>query len=158
MWHNTTGRLDGHPSLIFIKLTLLEPELGFAPMASNNTSIGGLPLGVAILSVLIGIFGFFVIVLGVLILFGTAAALAGFGVTSAFGMTGTIGGLIVLVIGVIILAVAVGLWNQELWALVLAILVLIFYGVVNYLASSWLALIIVVLLLIYLIAVARHFD
>jgi hypothetical protein len=127
-------------------------------MASNSTSIGGLPLGVAILSVLIGIFGLFVLILGVLILFGTASALAGLGVTSAFGMSGTIGGLIVLIIGVIILAVAVGLWNQELWALVLAILVLLFYGVVDYLASSWLGLIIVVLLLIYLVAVARHFD
>ncbi len=125
-------------------------------MASSG--IGGLPLGVAILAILIGIFGFFVLLLGVLILFGTAAALAGLGVTSAFGLSGTIGGLIVLIIGIIILAVAVGLWNQELWALVLAILVLLFYGVVEFIASAWLGLIIVVLLLIYLIAVARHFD
>jgi hypothetical protein len=127
-------------------------------MASTSNSLGGLPLGVAILAVLIGLFGFFVIILGLLIIFGSAVVLGGVGVTSVFGMSGTIGGIIVLIIGIIILAVAVGLWNQELWALVLAILVLLFYGVVDFIASSWLGLIIVVLLLIYLVAVARHFD
>jgi uncharacterized membrane protein len=122
-------------------------------MASN---LGGLPLGVAILAILIGIFGFFIIVLGLLLLVGVAVS--GVGLASVFGMTGTIAGVIILIIGIIILAVAVGLWNQELWALVLAILVLLFYGVVDFLASSWVGLIIVVLLLIYLVAVARHFD
>lgn len=122
-------------------------------------SIGGLPLGVAILAVLIGIFGFFVIILGLLLLFAAAGVvLGGVGVASVFGMTGTIAGIIVLIVGIIILGVAVGLWNQELWALVLAILVLIFFGVVDFVASSWLGLVIVVLLLVYLVAVASHFD
>jgi hypothetical protein len=124
-------------------------------MASN---IGGLPLGVAILSVLIGIFGFFILILGLLILLGGAGVFGALGVASVFGMTGTIAGVIVLVIGVIILGVAVGLWNQEMWALVLAVLVLLFYGVVDFLSSSWLGLVIVVILLVYLVAVARHFD
>jgi hypothetical protein len=122
-------------------------------------SIGGLPLGVAILAVLVGIFGFFILILGLLLMFAAAGvALGGLGVTSVFGMTGAIAGLIVLVVGIVILGVAVGLWNQELWALVLAILVLIFFGVVDFIASSWLGLVIVVLLLVYLVAVARHFD
>jgi len=122
-------------------------------------SIGGLPLGVAILAVLVGIFGFFILILGLLLMFAAAGvALGGLGVTSVFGMTGAIAGLIVLVVGIVILGVAVGLWNQELWALVLAILVLIFFGVVDFIASSWLGLVIVVLLLVYLLAVARHFD
>ncbi|MGD0588795.1 MAG: hypothetical protein ABSA63_08410 [Thermoplasmata archaeon] len=123
------------------------------------TNIGQLPLGVAILAVLIGIFGFFVIVLGLLLLLGAAGvAFGGLGLVSVFGTTGTIAGAIVLIIGVIILGVAVGLWNQEMWALVLAILVLLVYGAVDFLASSWLGLVIVVVLLVYLVAVARHFD
>jgi len=91
---------------------------------------------VAILAILIGIFGFFVFVVGLLLLlFGTAIALGG-GTAGVFGFGGAIGGLIVLIIGLVILAVAVGLWNQELWALVLAIIVLLFYGVGEFLSSA----------------------
>ena len=111
------------------------------------------------MAILIGIFGFFVIILSLLLLLGVAGAgLGGLGVGSVFGMTGTIGGVIVLILGIIILAVAYGLWNQELWALALAILVLLFYGVIEFVAHSWLGLIIVVVLLIYLVAVSSHFD
>ncbi|HEV2449408.1 MAG TPA: hypothetical protein VGU43_03230 [Thermoplasmata archaeon] len=121
------------------------------------TGIGRLPLGVAILAVLIGIFGFFIFLGGLLILvFGIA--LAGSSGATVFGLGGALGGLIVLVIGLVILAVAVGLWNQELWALVLAILVLLFYAAIEYFSGAFFALIIVVLLLVYLIAVSSHFD
>jgi hypothetical protein len=123
------------------------------------SNLGQLPLGVAILAVLIGIFGFFVLLIGLLFLFVAAGvALGGVGVTSVFGVTGTVAGIIIAIIGLVILAVAVGLWNQELWALVLAILVLLFYGVVEYLSAAWVGLLIVVLLLVYLGAVSRHFD
>ena len=101
----------------------------------SYSGIGRLPLGVAILAILIGIFGFFVFVVGLLLLFGTAIALGG-GTAGVFGFGGAIGGLIVLIIGLVILAVAVGLWNQELWALVLAIIVLLFYGVGEFLSSA----------------------
>jgi hypothetical protein len=122
-------------------------------------NIGSLPLGVAILAVLIGIFGFFVVVIGLALLFVSAGyVIAGVGVATVFGYTGTIAGIIVLIIGLIILGTAVGLWNQELWALVLAILVLLFYGIVEYLSSAWLGLVIVVLLIVYLAAVSTHFD
>jgi hypothetical protein len=122
-------------------------------------NIGQLPLGVAILAVLIGLFGLFVIILGLAFLFVAAGfLLGGVGVASVFGYTGTIAGLIILVIGAIIFGTAIGLWNQELWALVLAILVLIFYAIVEYVSSAWFGLVIVVLLLIYLVAVSSHFD
>jgi hypothetical protein len=126
-------------------------------MAASN--VGNLPLGVAILAVLIGLFGLFVIVLGLLFLFTSAGlAVGGLGVSSVFGYTGTIAGIIVLIVGLIILGVAVGLWNQEMWALVLAILVLIVFGVIDFLSSAWIDLVIVVLLLVYLGAVSSHFD
>ena len=122
-------------------------------------SIGQLPLGVAILAILIGIFGFFVVIVGVLLLVAVAGlTLGGVAVTTVFGTTGAVAGIIVLVIGLIILGVAVGLWNQELWALVLAIIVLLVYGAADYFSSSWLGLVIVALLIIYLAAVSSHFD
>jgi hypothetical protein len=145
------------PSLIPLKVAVLRNEA--EPVSMEN--IGSLPLGVAILAVLIGLFGFFVVVIALALLFVSAGyVIAGVGVASVFGYTGTIGGIIVLIIGLVILGTAVGLWNQELWALVLAIIVLLFYGVVEYLSvpTAWLGLAIVVLLVVYLAAVSSHFD
>jgi hypothetical protein len=122
-------------------------------------NIGQLPLGVAILAVLIGLFGFVILLVGLLLLLSIAGlALGGVAVTSIFGVTGTLAGLIILIIGVIILAVATGLWDQELWALVLAIVVLLFYGAAEFTSGNWLGLGIVALLLVYLAAVSGHFD
>ena len=149
------GNLDGHFDRISCRGILLKVE----PCWAGVESIARLPLGVAILAVLIGIFGFFVFLLGLILLLAVAGVvISGVGVTSVFGLTGTVAGLIIAVIGLIILGVAVGLWNQELWALVLAILVLIFYGVVDFTSGAYLSLLIVVLLLVYLAAVSRHFD
>jgi hypothetical protein len=125
---------------------------------TSYPSVGSLPLGVAILAILIGIFGFFVLIVGVLLLvFGTSVAI-GTGSVTVFGTGGAIAGLIVLIIGAIILAVATGLWDQELWALALAIIVLLFYGAVEFVSQAWLGLIIVAALLVYLVAVSNHFD
>ncbi len=121
--------------------------------------IGQLPLGVAILAIIIGIFGFFVFLLGLLVLLAVSGAvIGGIGVTSVFGATGAVAGTIVLIIGLVILGVAVGLWNQELWALALAIIVLLLYGALDLLSGAWFSLAIVALLLIYLAAVSSHFD
>ncbi|MCI4366972.1 MAG: hypothetical protein L3K08_04390 [Thermoplasmata archaeon] len=122
-------------------------------------NIGQLPLGVAILAVLIGIFGAVILVVGLLVLLAIAGlALSGVVVTSVFGATGVVAGLIIVIVGAVILAVATGLWDQELWALVLAILVLLFYGAAEFFSGNWFGLAIVGLLLVYLVAVSRHFD
>ena len=123
-----------------------------------STSIGRLPLGVAIIAVLVGIFGFFILLLGLLIaLLGIGFGLAGS--STVFGLGGLIGGLIVLIIGAIWQAVAdMDLWNRGLWALVLAILVLLFYGAVEFVSQSWVGFVIVAILLVYLVAVSSHFD
>jgi hypothetical protein len=123
----------------------------------STTNVGRLPLGVAILAVLIGVFGFFVLALGLLIVFvGVGVGLAGG--ASVFGLTGVVAGLIVLILGAVILGAAVGLWDQELWALVLTILALLFLGVVEYLTAAWLALVVIIVLVVYLAAVSSHFD
>jgi hypothetical protein len=80
-----------------------------------------LPLGVAVLAVLTGIFGAVILIAGLVITLVAVALLAGYGWTAMFG-AGTFVGLVTLVIGAIILAIAFGLWDQELWAFVLALL------------------------------------
>jgi hypothetical protein len=115
------------------------------------------PIGVAILAVLIGIVGFFFIVAGVLL----AALDIAVGISlPQFGMYGVlVAGIILLVIGLIILGVALGLWHQRLWALVLAIIVFALYFISDALAGAYFSLgaIIALILVIYLLAVHRHF-
>jgi hypothetical protein len=125
----------------------------------SGSGIGRLPLGVAILAILIGIFGFVVLLGGILLLLTVAGYSVGaLGASTVFGTSGLVAAIIITIIGLVILSVAVGLWNQELWALVLAILVLLVYGAVDLFAGSWLWLVIIVLLIVYLVAVSRHFD
>jgi hypothetical protein len=125
------------------------------------------PLGVAILSVLIGLYGILWIVLGLLVILGETigslekdiGALTSYGPVTAHIEVG----LIVLVVGLIILGIAVALYHLRMWALVLALLVLIFVmvsyglhgtsGIYAHIYAFGAALI----LFLYLIAVNRHF-
>ncbi len=120
------------------------------------------PLGVAILAVLIGIYGFFIFLIGLLLAVGSSvfAAFGGSNPFHTFGYSGVVGGLIVLIIGLIILGLAVGLWHLRMWALVLTILFLILEVVIYALAGTYatFGFIVAVILLIYLIAVSRHFS
>jgi hypothetical protein len=118
------------------------------------------PLGVAILAVLVGIFGVLLILGGVLILAGVGAA-AYLGVpTGIVGIGGAIVGVIVLIIGLIVLGLALGLWHLRMWALVLTILFVLFELVTYGLAGSFVSLgfILALILFIYLIAVRHHFQ
>lgn len=121
-----------------------------------------LPLGVAVLSVLIGLYAIVLVVLGALVLAGVAVGVLGqyFGsVTSFAGLTGAVLGGILLVVGLIILGIAVALWRLRMWALVLAILVLFFEIVVYAIAGQFytVGFVLSVVILLYLIAVHRHF-
>jgi|SRR5271170_5505518 len=120
------------------------------------------PLGVAILSVLIGIYGFFVFLIGLLVVVGSslAGALGGGSLFHAFGVTGVLAGVIILIIGLIILGLAVGLWHLRMWALVLTILFLILEMVLYGLAGAFVTFgfIVALILFVYLIAVSRHFS
>ncbi len=116
-----------------------------------------LPIGVGILAVLIGLVGVLFIVAGVLLAalsFSVGIGLPAFG---SYGLV--VSGIILLVIGLIILGVALGLWHQRLWALVLAIIVFALYFISDALAGAYFSIgaIISVILVIYLIAVHRHF-
>jgi hypothetical protein len=80
-----------------------------------------LPLGVAILAVLAGIFGAFVLIAGFVVVLFALLAVGSVGWTAAFG-TGLLAGLITFILGSVVLAIAFGLWDQELWAFVIAII------------------------------------
>ncbi len=115
-----------------------------------------LPLGVAILAILIGLFGFFYLIGGLLLL------VLSIGLAGAHGLfvAGPVGALFLVLFGVVLLAVAWGLWGRELWALALTALVLILIFLGNLLSGALVSLstVVVVLLLVYLFLVRDHFG
>lgn len=129
---------------------------GYPPPAPSR------PLGVAILAVLIGIYGFIVFLIGLFVAVGASIFpfLGAANPFHVFGVGGVVGGLIVLIIGLIILGLAVGLWHLRMWALVLTLLFLIVEIILDALAGAYITFgfILAVILLIYLLAVSRHFT
>ena len=118
------------------------------------------PLGVAILAVLVGLYGILLILGGLLVLAGIAATHF-LGVPTGFAGLGTFTlGLIVFIVGLIILGLALGLWHLRMWALVLTILFVLFELVTYGLAGAFVSLgfILAFILFIYLLAVHRHFT
>jgi len=118
------------------------------------------PLGVAILAVLVGLYGFLLILAGVLVLAGVAVTHF-LGVPTGFAGLGTVAiGLIVLIVGLIILGLALGLWHLRMWALVLTLLFVIFELISFGLAGAFVSFgfIVALILFIYLLAVHRHFQ
>lgn len=117
------------------------------------------PLGVAILAVLMGIYGFLLFLIGLFIVVGSSFFSSYAGAFQQFGVSGVLLGIITVIIGLIILGVAVGLWHLRMWALVLALIVLAYILVTNALAGQYVSLgfIVGLILFIYLLAVNRHF-
>lgn len=127
---------------------------------SGSYSIGRLPLGVAIISVLVGIVGFLVFLDGLLVLLLDVAFLnAGTTTSGAVQAHGQLwGGTILAVLGGILLGTAVGLWDQRLWALVLAIIVSFLVLVFEAVSGGIIGIALAGILFVYLVAVHRHFD
>jgi hypothetical protein len=119
---------------------------------------GTLPLGVALLAILIGLVGVLLLFVAVAVIV-VFTGLAFFSQFSLFGV-GLVGGVLLLVFSIILLAVAFGLWHQELWALALSIIVLLVLLISNVVRGDLVSLssLILFLLLIYLAAVRQHFD
>jgi hypothetical protein len=116
------------------------------------------PLGVAILAILVGIYGFLVFIAGLLVLAGVAVSRF-LEVARFSGVSGLLTGIIVIVIGLIIMGVAVGLWHLRMWALVLALIVTFVDLVLYALAGNFISLgfILALIVFVYLLAVHRHF-
>jgi hypothetical protein len=135
------------------------------PTTTTPAPVSGRPLGVAILAILLGLFGVLTLVGGLLVVVLSNHGLV-FGATNLFDVSGTLLGIVLVLLGLIELGVAVGLWHLRMWALVVAVLVLLvdLFGPVVSLAlgkagtASLIGIIIPLILLIYLIAVRRHFS
>ncbi len=128
-------------------------------MTVTTTTTSTRPLGVAILAFLVGLFGVLIIIGGLLIL-AAAAVPAILGVPSSFvGESGALWGVIVLIIGLIILGLALGLWHLRMWALVLT-LIFVFVELASFaIAGNYVSLgfILSLIIFVYLLAVNRHF-
>lgn len=115
------------------------------------------PLGVAILAILIGLFGA-LLLLGSIVLFLVGTPLIG---TSGFGLSGSvfIDAVVLLIVAILLFVVATGLWDLQMWALVLSIIVVGFLWLSDIVSGHLLSVssLIEVLLLVYLILVRHHF-
>jgi hypothetical protein len=136
------------------------PEVGSLPPLPPPSR----PLGVAILAVLVGLFGFLLVVAAGLLLadkIGTAALNSYYlGQPTSLGpLTAIELEAIVLVLGLIILGLAVGLYHLRLWALALSLLFLAFVLIVDGIAHEFLSLgfLLALVIFVYLIAVNGHF-
>jgi hypothetical protein len=116
-----------------------------------------LPLGVAILAVLIGIVGALFLIASILLLLFSGVVY--FHAAALFGYS-LLGAILLLIVGIILLVVASGLWHLELWALVLSIIVLLVLLANNVVQGAIISLstLVLALLLVYLVAVHRHFT
>ncbi len=121
------------------------------------------PLGVSILAVLAGLIGILLLIGGVALL-ALSAALSSIPTIGLFGLTGVAIGAILLVLGLLWLATAIGLWRLHTWALVLALIVT-FVGLasngytiaVSGVSAGIGGLVIYLIIFVYLLAVRRHF-
>ena len=135
-------------------------EVGHLPPAWSPTpERPRLPLGVAIVSVVIGLVGF-LMVLGA-ILFVLNQLLGAYVLPPSleiFSTTDVFAALVVLVLGTALMAVATSLWRQEPWALWTTI-VLVFAMTAYLFFTGFITILFIlfVVLLVYLLAVRRYF-
>ena len=117
-----------------------------------------LPLGVAVLSILVGLYGFALFLLGLLIFVGRSLNISYLNVP-VFGLSGYPLAAAVTIVGLVILGTAVALWRLRLWALVLALLFLIYELIAYAYAREFVTFgfLLSLVIFLYLIAVNRHF-
>jgi hypothetical protein len=126
----------------------------------RSTKEGELPILVGLLAILIGLFGFFFLIVGILLVAASVGVL-GLPAVGAYAIVSggaLVAGLVTLIFGAVLVTVATGLWDLELWALVLtgAVVVVLIALLVVAADFGW-SLLIAVGLLAYLVLVRGHF-
>lgn len=117
-----------------------------------------LPVGVAVMSVLVALAGLVIVVSGILILLNSAFGAvvpASLFILSSVDLTGA---AILVALGGVLIVVGSALWHQETWALWTTIVVL--FASLTYLfftASITILFLLLLLLFIYLLSVRHHF-
>lgn len=117
-----------------------------------------LPVGIAILSILIAFLGVAMVLAGLLFLlnalFGSAVPTS----LEVFQSLSPLGAAILLVLGAALLSVATSLWHQETWALwTTIVLVFATTAYLFFTGSITVLFLVFILLLVYLLAVRRYF-
>ena len=117
-----------------------------------------LPIGVAILSVLIAIAGLVVLLAGALYLLNSYAGTIVPGNLLIVKSVDPIGAAILVLLGAILLSVATALWRQETWALwTTVVVVFLILAYLFFTASITVLFVLVLVLFIYLLTVRHHF-
>ena len=122
------------------------------------------PVGISLLAIVMGILGFLALITGILLVFSTWVMIAGLGVfvsflTSYIISVGTFGAVLLVLGGAATIAIALGLWRQESWALWVSVVCVALLEVMLFFVAypfSYLFLGFLVLY-IYLLAVRQHF-
>lgn len=124
-----------------------------------------LPLGVGVIAILMGILGVLALLAGIVMVAAyvfqvTALSFLVAFVTSYVISVGTFGGVLLLLGGATTIAIALGLWHQESWALWVCIVGLaIAEAALFFLSTPFSYVFIAILVLyVYLIAVRQHFQ
>lgn len=119
------------------------------------------PIGVAILAILSGLAGI-IEILGGMALLGVAAiggaALVSAGIPAWIaGLVGVLGAVLLL-LGLVTFAVALGLWRMRGWAWWVAIIVNVISIVINALIGTWFGIPIPLIIIIYLLVIRDKFG
>lgn len=118
-----------------------------------------LPLGVAVVAVLIGLLGFVLLIGALLFVLSAAAGPLLPRSLEIFSALNLLTALVLILLGGVLLSLATALWRQEAWALWTTIVVV--FGMMAYLFFTGFITVLFVLfvgLLVYLLSVRRYFD
>ncbi len=117
-----------------------------------------LPIGVAVLSVLIAIVGVLLLLAGALFLLHYYLAAAVPSTLLIVSSIDVIGAAILVLFGAVLLSVATALWRQEAWALwTTVVVVFLALAYLFFTGSITLLFLLFLVLFIYLITVRHHF-
>ena len=135
------------------------PEVQHLPRQWQPTPVRPtLPIGVAVLSVLIALGGLVVLVSGLLFLLNEYLGTAIPSQLLIVHQVDVLGAAVLVLLGAVLLGVATALWNQEAWALYTTVIVLFLaLGYLFFTASITVVFLLFLLLFVYLLAVRHHF-
>jgi len=134
-------------------------EVGHLPPPWSPTPVRPrLPIGVAFVSVLIGLVGFVMVLAALLFVLNQFAGASVPTSLEIFSAVDLFGAVILLVVGAALLTIATSLWRQETWALWTTI-ILVFAMTAYLFFTGFISVLFVlfVVLLVYLLAVRRYF-
>lgn len=117
-----------------------------------------LPIGVAILAVLIALSGVVILLAGALFLLNSYLGTVVPATLLIVRSVDPIGAAVLVLLGAVLLSVATALWRQEAWALWTTIVVVfVSLAYLFFTASLTVLFVLFLLLFIYLLTVRRHF-